>query len=36
MEERGYHLVGEKDLPLRVRRENSPVVGVPGIAGTVE
>ena len=36
MEEQGYQLVGEKDLPMRVRRESSPVVGVPGVAGTID
>jgi hypothetical protein len=36
MEERGYRLVTEKGLPLRVRRESSPVFGVPGVAGTID
>jgi len=36
MEEQGYHLVGERDLPVRVKRESSPVFGVPGVAGTID
>jgi hypothetical protein len=36
MEEQGYQLVREKDLPMRVRRESSPVLGVPGVAGTID
>lgn len=36
MEEQGYRLVREKDLPIRVKRESSPVFGMPGIAGTID
>ncbi len=36
MEEKGYHLVGEGKLPTRVKRESSPVFGIPGIAGTID
>jgi len=36
MEEQGYQLVGESDLPIRVKRESSPVFGVPGVAGTID
>ncbi len=36
MEERGYHLVRERDLPVRVKRESSPVFGMSGIAGTID
>lgn len=36
MEQQGYELVSERDLPLRVRRESSPVFGVAGIAGTID
>lgn len=36
MERKGYHLVQEKELPTRVRRESSPVFGLPGLAGTID
>jgi hypothetical protein len=36
MTEHGYQLVGEGDLPIRVKRESSPVFGVPGVAGTID
>jgi hypothetical protein len=36
MENKGYHLVGESKLPVRVRRESSPVFGVPGVAGSID
>jgi len=36
MEERGYRRVTENELPARVRRESSPVFGVPGVAGTID
>ncbi len=36
MEQKGYHLVQEKELPTRVRRESSPVFGLPGVAGTID
>ena len=36
MQERGYLLVPEKELPMRIRRESSPVFGLPGIAGTID
>jgi hypothetical protein len=36
MEKKGYHLVGEKELPVRVKRESSPVFGIPGVAGTID
>jgi len=36
MQEHGYQLVGEKELPIRVRRESPPVFGIPGVAGTVD
>ncbi len=36
MQKKGYQLVPEKDLPVRVRRESSPVFGIPGIAGTID
>ncbi len=36
MHAKGYDLVGEKALPMRVKRESSPVFGIPGIAGTID
>jgi hypothetical protein len=36
MEERGYQLVAENELPLRARRESPPVFGMPGVAGTID
>lgn len=36
MQEQGYRLVHEKELPIRVRRESSPVFGLPGVAGTID
>lgn len=36
MQERGYRRVTERSLPARVAREASPVLGVPGVAGTIE
>jgi hypothetical protein len=36
MREKGYDLVPEKVLPVRVKRESSPVFGIPGVAGTVD
>lgn len=36
MEERGYDLVAENELPLRVKRESPPVFGMPGVAGTID
>jgi hypothetical protein len=36
MREKGYNLVGESTLPIRVKRESSPVFGIPGVAGTVD
>ncbi|MEN6333522.1 MAG: hypothetical protein ABFE01_04630 [Phycisphaerales bacterium] len=36
MEERGYDLVAENELPLRVKRESPPVLGMPGVAGTID
>lgn len=36
MEEQGYRLVGEDELPVRVKRESSPVLGVAGVAGTID
>ena len=36
MQENGYQLVREKELPMRIRRESSPVFGLPGIAGTID
>jgi hypothetical protein len=36
MERRGYQLVPEKELPVRVKRESSPVFGFSGIAGTID
>jgi hypothetical protein len=36
MEKKGYQLVGESKLPVRVKRESSPVFGIPGIAGTID
>ena len=36
MHEKGYRLVGEKELPVRVKRESSPVFGIPGVAGTID
>lgn len=36
MHEKGYRLVGEKELPVRVKRESLPVFGMPGVAGTID
>lgn len=36
MEKKGYQLVGEGKLPVRVKRESSPVFGIPGVAGTID
>jgi len=36
MRKNGYDLVREKELPLRVKRESSPVFGFAGIAGTID
>jgi hypothetical protein len=36
MHGKGYELVPEKDLPVRVKRESSPVFGIPGVAGTID
>lgn len=36
MQEKGYELVPEKALPVRVKRESSPVFGIPGVAGTID
>lgn len=36
MHEKGYQLVPEKELPVRVKRESSPVFGIPGVAGTID
>jgi len=36
MRTKGYDLVGEKALPIRVKRESSPVFGIPGVAGTID
>jgi hypothetical protein len=36
MEKKGYQLVGESKLPVRVKRESSPVFGIPGVAGTID
>ena len=36
MHEKGYELLPEKELPIRVKRESSPVFGIPGVAGTID
>jgi hypothetical protein len=36
MHGKGYELVPEKALPVRVKRESSPVFGIPGVAGTID
>lgn len=36
MHDQGYELVPEKELPVRVKRESSPVFGIPGVAGTID
>ena len=36
MEQKGYRLVQEKGLPTRIKRESSPVFGLPGVAGTID
>lgn len=36
MRTKGYDLVPEKRLPVRVKRESSPVFGFPGVAGTLD
>jgi hypothetical protein len=36
MQKKGYQLVPEKELPKRVKRQSSPVFGLPGIAGTID
>ena len=36
MEKKGYELLKKKELPVGTRRENSPVLGVPGAAGAFE
>jgi len=36
MHEKGYNLVQEKQLPVRVKRQSSPVFGMSGIAGTID
>jgi hypothetical protein len=36
MHEKGYELVSENTLPVRVKRESSPVFGIPGVAGTID
>lgn len=36
MRTKGYDLVAEKVLPVRVKRESSPVFGIPGVAGTID
>jgi hypothetical protein len=36
MRKNGYELVREKNLPIRVKRESSPVFGMAGIAGTID
>ena len=36
MQEKGYQLLAEKNLPVRVKRESSPVFGIPGVAGTID
>ena len=36
MHEKGYQLLPEKDLPIRVKRESSPVFGIPGVAGAID
>lgn len=36
MRTKGYDLVPESKLPTRVKRESSPVFGIPGVAGTLD
>ena len=36
MGRKGYRLAPEKELPMRVKRESSPVFGFSGIAGTID
>ena len=36
MRTKGYQLLPEKELPIRVKRESSPVFGIPGVAGTID
>ena len=36
MQEKGYQLLPEKQLPIRVKRESSPVFGIPGVAGKID
>ncbi len=36
MNAKGYELVPEGTLPVRVKRESSPVFGIPGVAGTID
>ncbi|MHC4519706.1 MAG: hypothetical protein ACYTAS_14045 [Planctomycetota bacterium] len=36
MHEKGYELLPETDLPVRVKRESSPVFGIPGVAGAID
>ncbi len=36
MQKKGYRLVPEKELPVRVKRESSPVFGIPGVAGAID
>jgi len=36
MQKKGYELVSEGKLPVRVKRESSPVFGIPGMAGTID
>jgi hypothetical protein len=36
MEQKGYRLVKEQELSIRVKRESSPVFGIPGVAGSID
>jgi hypothetical protein len=36
MDKKGYRLVPESELPMRIKRETTPVFGIPGIAGTID
>ena len=36
MNRKGYTLVPEKELPVRVKRQSSPVFGLSGVAGTID
>ena len=36
MHKKGYNLLPEKELPIRVKRESSPVFGIPGVAGVID